>query len=563
MSAGDDGTDVLVVGAGPTGLVCASELLRRGVRVRIVDELGAPSPYSKALGVHARTLEIFEDFGVVDDLLARGIRVEGASMRAGDKPVIEVELGELDSRFNFILCVSQVETETVLRAMLEKRGGHIERGTKLVSLEEDASGVSATLKKAGGEEERVRASWVVGCDGAHSTVRHAVSATFEGHTYEETFVLADVRLDWDEPTNHITTYFAEDGVVMFFPVHADRWRIILTSAAPLGDAPTLDEVRAMVERRAGRAVPMRDAVWISPFRIHCRQVACYRHGRVFLAGDAAHVHSPVGGQGMNTGIQDAHNLAWKLALVVAGRGREVLLESYDAERHPIGRHVLDQTDFATKMGLLTGVLAPIRNQIARFVTSFEPVRRRIVRDAAELTVAYPSSPIVGEHTTSPLGARLARPEAGETPTLGSLAEFASGPRPGARAPDGKVTIASYGRASRLGEIWSGDAFTLLLFDGRSPSGDGYERLVGIARRMRDAWKGLVRAHVVTPRAGRPREIPDDVSVLLDSGELESRYGAKTECLYLVRPDLYVGFRSQPADARALDAHLATLLVEPR
>jgi 2-polyprenyl-6-methoxyphenol hydroxylase-like FAD-dependent oxidoreductase len=549
--------DVLVVGAGPTGLTLAGELLRRGLSVRTIDETDAPTRYSKAIGVHARTLEIFDDLGIADDLIARGLCVEGATMHQGSQTIMDIDFHDLDTRFPFVLCVSQVETESVLAMLLEKRGGRVDRGHELVSFVERDGGIDAVVR-SGATDEHVRASWIVGCDGAHSAVRHALGASFEGHAYEDRFVLADVYIDWATPRTRVSTFLAEDGIVVAFPLKCPpnpeqptlhRWRVILTGAGVLGDAPTLDEVRALVEKRLGRAVPMRDAAWIAPFFINCRQVERYQQGRAFLAGDAAHIHSPVGGQGMNTGIQDAHNLAWKLALVVREEAMPALLESYSLERHAIGKGVLTQTDRATKMGLLKGLLVPLRNQAVRFATSFEYVRQQIVQDASELSVSYPKSPIVGEHRSSALTARIGSLEAAETPTLGSSRAFAA---------DAALT-GSDGRATRLSHVWGGSSFTLLLFDGRSASVAGYDHFVEIAHRMHARWGELVRAHIVT-RHDRPSALPAELSVLRDTGEVERRYGAQTECLYLIRPDLYVGFRSQPADGDALDAHLASILV---
>jgi 2-polyprenyl-6-methoxyphenol hydroxylase-like FAD-dependent oxidoreductase len=552
--------DVLVVGAGPTGLTLAGELFRRGLTVRVVDKLDAPTTHSKAIGIHARSLEILDDLGVADELVARGVPVEGVTMSAAGETVMSFSFDALDTRYPFILCLSQVETEAVLGTLVARRAGRdaVERGKELVSFTQDEGGVDAILRSSIGEE-RVRAAWIVGCDGAHSAVRHAVGAAFEGHTYEETFLLADVKLDPEPPKTRVNTYFAEDGVVALFPLRGDRWRVILTAAETLGDAPTLEDVAKVAERRVGRTLGLHDATLISPFRIHCRQVERYRHGRALLAGDAAHIHSPIGGQGMNTGIQDAHNLAWKLALVQRGKARDELMDSYHAERHGIGKKVLAQTDFATKMGTLKGLLVPIRNQVARFVTSFEPVRRHVVRDAAELTVGYEGSPIVKEHVSPTLLARLGKAGAAETPTVASRMAFAGAPKAGARVPDAAITCTKRG-STRLAKIFSGDAFTLLLFDGRSASAGGYSSLVHIARGVRERWGDRIASYLVTPRAERPADVPDDVAVLLDPGEVEARFGAATECLYLVRPDLYVGFRSQPANGDALDAYLASLFV---
>jgi hypothetical protein len=296
-------------------------------------------------------------------------------------------------------------------------------------------------------------------------------------------------------------------------------------------------------------------VWLAPFHINCRQVASYRHDRAFLCGDAAHVHSPVGGQGMNTGIQDAHNLSWKLALVQQKRGRAALIDSYSIERHAVGKQVLRNTDIATRLGTLHGIAASVRNHMARIATSVEPVRRRMIQETAELTVDYATSPIVGEHTSSAFGVRIGRADAGEAPTISSRRSFERAPGPGARALDARVG------KTRLSKLFDGRRFMLLLCDGRHASDGGYETLVTIAQRVEERYGDLVATFIVTPRADRPTEIPEDIAVLNDTlGELEDRYGAETECLYLIRPDLYVGFRSQPADGPALEAHLAELLL---
>lgn len=561
---------VLVVGAGPTGLVLAGELRRRGIAVRLVDKATTPTDQSRAIAVHARTLEIFDELGIASALVARGVPAEGVTMMSGGVEIANLDFAGLPTKFPFALCVSQVETEAVLTELLHARGGEVERGRELVSFAERDDAIEATVRSEAGEEI-IRAAFVVGCDGSHSAVRHQVGAKFEGYTYEETFVLADVRIEGEgaPASNRMTTFFADDGIAALFPMKdrrasegpARRFRVIVT--APKGtvsEAPTLEEVRALVIARAGHDMPIRDAVWIAPFRIHCRQVARYRHGRAFLAGDAAHIHSPVGGQGMNTGIQDAHNLAWKLALVLRGEAKPVLLDSYQAERHAIGRFVLAETDRATKIGMLKGMLAPVRDQVARVVSSFDLVRQRLLKDTAELTVGYEKSPIAREVVTSALIARFGRPEAAESPTVGSRFAFGStGPKAGARAPDAPL-LASDGSRTSVAELLGGEAFTLLLCDGRSPTDLGYARMVRIAATMKERWPTLVRTYLVTPQTTRPAAVPADITLVHDEGELERTYGAQTECLYLIRPDLYVGFRSQPADGDALVGYLEDLLV---
>lgn len=555
--------DVLVAGAGPTGLTMAAELLRRGLTVRIIDQAEAPTTLSKAIAVHARTLEIAADMGIAESLLERGVKLAGATLWSKDETIASVDFAGADTQYPYVLSISQAETEAVLHDLVAKYGGKVERRKKLLRVREEHDAVVADLANLADESsETVRAKWLIGCDGAHSVVRKSIGATFEGHPYEDVFVLADVKIDWDVPRDRVTAFFADDGIAACFPMKDDRWRVII-AVPPDTSEPTLELVQNLTALRAGRPAPMSDPAWIAAFKIHCRQVDRYRKGNVLLAGDAAHIHSPVGGQGMNTGIQDAHNLAWKLALVHRKKGREVLLDSYAVERHAVGAALLRSTDIATKIGTLKNpTLVGVRNHVAKFLTGFDPIRRKIIDALSELSVSYDSSPLNSEHTSPLLAARLGETADGETPTVGTRLAFQSGPVPGSRAPDGYIrrSGASTDRI-RLSSLWGACKFTLLLFDGQSSSADGYDELEQIATATRKKWGDRVAIFVVTPRADRPRELAEDIEVLHDDGlELEQRYGARTECLYLIRPDLYVGFRSQPADGRELAAYLDTLLL---
>jgi 2-polyprenyl-6-methoxyphenol hydroxylase-like FAD-dependent oxidoreductase len=559
-----DAIDVLVVGAGPTGLTLAGELLRRGLKVRIVDSAPAATEQSRALAVHARTLEIFDDLGIADELIAAGKKVIGATFwSGGTEPIARVDFESIPSRHSYLLLVAQAETERALGRLLERRGGAVERGVQLTTLRQDGTGVTAQLTPAGGgEPTEVRAAWVVGCDGAHSTVRKVVGIPFAGDTYDEHLLLADVKIAWDVRDDRVSSWLGEEGLVACFPLAGGRWRVVGT--AQRGDEskepPALETIQAMVRLLSGTPATVSDPAWLARFRIHCRQAAHYRDDRVFLAGDAAHIHSPFGGQGMNLGIQDAHNLAWKLALVHRGDARGLLLDTYERERHAVGRAVLTTTDAATKVGILKSAPARgARDQFARLLTGFEAVQHRIAETVSEVAVRYESA-IVREDATSLLNARLGSAAGGETPTLGTVREFAAGPRAGRRAPDGKVTLAGEGGTKRLLSILDARRHTVLLFDGRSASAEGYARMASIDAAVRARHPDLVDVKLVTPRSARPAELPAELSVLLDpDGELERAYAAGTECLYVVRPDLCVGYRSQPADEAKLLAWLATFL----
>lgn len=551
--------EILVVGAGPTGLTCASELARRGITVTCIDAAPAPSPLSKAIAVHARTLEIFDDLGVADALVARGVILEGTEMRSKGRVIVDASFAELDTRYPYILSVPQAETEAVLAERLQANGGAVHRGVRLLGFAQDGAHVEATLERGDGTRSAARFAFVVGCDGAHSVVRKTLGFPFTGKSYDERFLLADVGVDAALPHTRVSAFFSDEGLVAAFPMPGGRFRIIATCSEDDGaenvDTPSLEEVTALVRARTGLDAALSDARWLARFRIHCRQVERYRDRRVFLAGDAAHVHSPVGGQGMNQGIQDAHNLAWKLALVVRGHSPATMLDSYEAERHGVGAAVLAGTDIATRVATLRNPIARrARDHLARYMSSLEVVQQRIAREVAELSVGYERSPIVGEDVVSVLGARLGRDDDAESPNPAAARAFALAPRAGARAPD--AFCVRDGAPTRLASVVDGRKHTLLLFDGRAHTEAGYTKLARIARDVTARLGAHVAVHVIVPSVERPAALGDGVSVLADVDlDLESRYGAVAECAYLVRPDLYVGYRALPLDEERLWAFL--------
>ena len=561
--------DALVVGAGPVGLMMAGELARHGLSCRVVDQNEAASTTSKALGVHARTLEVFEDIGALDEALARGRRVHATNVYADKKRIVHVEFDELDAPYPMVLDLPQSDTEGILERLAGTRGVAVERRTRLTTLEQDADGVRATLERAGGAREEVRARWLLGCDGAHSTARHALDLPFEGAPYDDVWLAADVALDWDLPDDEIHAFLSPEGALVTFSLpEANRVRIIYDrpgEAAAAGEAdrearkppvpaPSLEEVQATFQARTGFAATVSDPRWLVGFRIHRRIASAYRRGRVFLAGDAAHIHSPVGGQGMNTGLQDAYNLAWKLALVTRGAGRPALLDSYEPERRPIAAATVLGTDLATQVVTLRHPVARwARNRLAEMLSGLEVVQQRGLRAASEVAIGYRKSPIVAEHRASVIAARFGA-GGGELPSFAEWLDFGAAPRPGDRAPD-----ARYDGERRLFDLLRGTRHTLLLFDGAAQTPAGYRNLASIGERVRQRLGAHVTPHVVVPHTAPPAELAWDGSIVLDpQGALHRRYGAGSECLYLIRPDGYVGFRSQPADGAALDAYLSSI-----
>ncbi len=423
--------DVLVVGAGPTGLTLASLLHSMGSTVRIIDRQLDRVRESRALAVQPRTLEVLRGLGIAQTLVERGNDASQLRIHAGER-VVSVPLFDVgleDTAYPFLLFISQAATEAILNEYLATHGVHVERGVELVGFEKGEEDVSCTLRHGDGETERLHARYLVGCDGAHSSVRHGAGIPFEGAAYPQTFVLADLEVDGDLEHDVAHAFLGAEGMLFFFPLGSPAsWRML--GMRPPGDAteaererpePSLADVQGIADAFIGGRLRLRNPVWLTYFRLHHRHAASYRSGRVFLAGDAAHVHSPAGAQGMNTGIQEAWNLGWKLALVAKGIADEALLDSYEAERRPIGRFVLCFTDRAASIATSrSSILRLLRTQIAPrlapVLLRFSRVRACGFRTLSQLGIHYRHSPAVQE---------------GE-PAL------RRGPRAGDRLPDARI-----------------------------------------------------------------------------------------------------------------------------
>jgi 2-polyprenyl-6-methoxyphenol hydroxylase-like FAD-dependent oxidoreductase len=396
-------TSTVIVGAGPVGLTLACELTRYRVPVRIVDKAPQRTDKSKAIVLWARTLELLDrgESGVAPFIEA-GFKVDAVNIVApGGHVVGHVKMDLVPSPYRYALMLPQSETERLLEERLQRLGVTVERSTEVTALTIGADNVKATLRRADGREETVSADWLAGCDGAHSIVRHTLAAPFSGETMGNSdWILADVHMKgYPFPDTEVAVYWAREGVLPIFPISPGRYRII-ADIPPTGEDhprdPTLGEVQTIVEQRGPKGVSLFDPIWLSGFRINSRKVADYRSGRVFLSGDAAHVHSPAGGEGMNTGMQDAFNLAWKLALAVHGTCGEALLDTYSPERSGVGDEVLKNTARLTAIGTLRNPVAEeLRNIVGRFALGFTPVQHAVVDQMSQVSVGYPESPMNG------------------------------------------------------------------------------------------------------------------------------------------------------------------------
>jgi 2-polyprenyl-6-methoxyphenol hydroxylase-like FAD-dependent oxidoreductase len=514
--------DVLIIGAGPTGLVAAAQLAARGVSVRIIDAAPVRSDKSRALGVQARTLELFDKMGVADRLVSLGKPSLGMRLHVEGRQVARLPIDDLGidhTRFPYLLFVSQVQTERVLDEHLAALGVSVERPVTLVGLEQDEHGVTARVQRYG-RDETIRARYLLGADGAHSAVRHALELPFHGDAYASDFVLGDVEASGDLAFEELLLFVSRKGVLIVFPMGGSTVRVMATGFALRSDAgdPTVEELQEQVTRLSGRPdFRIERATWVSRFRLHHRGVDRYRVGRVFLAGDAAHIHSPAGGQGMNTGIQDAYNLAWKLAMVVQGHADEVLLDSYQAERLPVGRRLLRFTDrLFSMMSTLSPVMGWLRTKLAPVVVPHLLSTRRsnLFLFASQLGIRYRRSPAVAEHLEH------------------ADARFREGPRAGDRAPGAPLPQGHF--LSRL----HGPGWWLLGFCGHGEGSTDGERLQQrLAAAAADApWiRTLIIARTPAPEHEGWVHDPE--------GTLHDRYGLRGPGIVLVRPDGHIAFRS--------------------
>ena len=376
--------DILIVGAGPVGLSLAAELRRRGANPLIIDRHRDASQTSRACVIHARTLEVLEPLGVTAQLAEAGVKVPIFRIRDRDRALVTIDFSEIESDYPFTLMYPQDRTERLLLAALEKTGGSVQRPAELLSFKPAGKGITATLNMDGAPAP-IDCRWIVGCDGMHSTVREQAGIPFQGAAYEQGFVLADVSMSWPLSREEVSLFYSPQGLVVVAPLPDDRFRIVATDAAA-PETPSRDYVQALLDARGPRVEPARvhDIAWSSRFRIHHQVTRSARSGCVLLCGDAAHVHSPAGGQGMNTGIQDAMSLAPLLANVLRGVD-ETVLDEWAADRHRIAIDVVTMTDRMTRMATLTSPLAQsLRNAAVALLGHVPPVRAAAARRLAEL-----------------------------------------------------------------------------------------------------------------------------------------------------------------------------------
>lgn len=393
------GNEILIVGAGPTGMTAAIELKRAGMEPRIIDKSDHLARYSQALVVQARTLEQFQRYGIADQMMAHGRKLQEAKFFSEGKLIVDFKLSKLASRYPFALFIPQSVTETVLNEFMESLGVKTERCVELVSLKQDLQ-PRVTLRHADGRTEEISPRWVIGCDGAHSAVREQTGTAFEGAGVALSFYLGDCEAQGEDLPEDELSLHVRHGDILFMARLTDKLvRLIAALHEPSANGKqeiTIEDLQHTVDR-IGVRVKISSAEWLTPFHVNDRQAKHYRIGDVFLAGDASHIHSPVGGQGMNTGIQDAANLCWKLAAVARGSD-DALLDSYEEERGEVGKELLRFTKRGLKLASTSNpILERARDALAPIVTKLPPVQHSAMGFVSETAIEYRSSSAVQDY----------------------------------------------------------------------------------------------------------------------------------------------------------------------
>ncbi len=542
-------TLVLIVGAGPTGLTLAIELARRGVPFRIIDREAERTRTSRAIGTQARTVEVFRLMGIPETALEPAARPRALRFAERDRTLARIAFGDgLPGASPRLISMDESDTERVLEQRLEQLGGQVERSTQLLGFRVDGERVTASLQGPDGTSE-LETRFLVGADGAHSTVRREAGIGFAGAAYPERFLLADLDLDWDLPHDEGHIWIGDDGLVAAIPLPGERRYRVIVPLPPAyatkeyeSEAEIAAEAETLLRQRTG--VTLRrigDPAWASAFRIQRRQADRYRRGPVFLAGDAAHVHSPVGGQGMNTGIQDAFNLGWKLALAARDQAAPGLLDTYQAERHPIARGVLRGTHLGTRLFLAQNpLMRAVREWAVPAIVNIPPIRRRILAAVSQLAINY-------------RGSSLSVDADDRAESRGWLRRTARGLRAGDRVPDATLMDTRGSEPVMLFDLIS-QGWTLLLFPGDDAMPETIDSLERIARQVQDAVGDAVRSYLVLDTPAN-----DDVAVtaLLDPAREVSRiFAAGKGLVALVRPDGYLGYRGRPDQPGELASYLA-------
>jgi 2-polyprenyl-6-methoxyphenol hydroxylase-like FAD-dependent oxidoreductase len=525
---------VLIVGAGPVGLTLAVECRRHGISFRIIDKAPGHSVHSKALAIWSGTLEHLAATGLAEDFLEASRPIRKMVMQDMGHRIAEIPVTEgIDSLYPSPVILPQSSTEQLLLGHLQKQGVEVERNVECVDLQSDADGVTCHLQRLNGTTETVTVGWLAGCDGARSIARHNLPVDFPGVTEEVAFILADAKLIDGPAEDSILLSNGPHGAILVFPVKPGIWRVFaLRENSDDRSQPTLDEIQWHVDSAGLSHLRLFDPEWLSYFGVNERVASRNRVGRIFLLGDASHIHSPAGGQGMNTGMQDAFNLGWKLKRLANGQGNaEAIAESYFTERHPVALKVVRETSRLLHFGIMADPVArAAKKVILPIFAELEPFKKRAAFVLSGLGISYSPGPLIESDSRVLSHHRALAP--------GSLARHAQ--------------VQKGGSPTSLWRELLHPGHSLLLFSGRSPS----ENTAGVISAMINEFHGDSNRCFVIWQAEKPPATLENAILLLDpAGEAHFRYALQELGWYLVRPDQYIAARGLQSELPLLRNYL--------
>jgi 2-polyprenyl-6-methoxyphenol hydroxylase-like FAD-dependent oxidoreductase len=520
-------TSVLIIGAGPTGLLAASQLARLGTKFRIIEKNSGPNRQSRALAIHAGSMEIFNQMGIAEQFLNLGVKVQAVNYMVKGKVQKRIPLSEFGkglTKFPFLLVVEQSKTEKILVDFLEKKGHKVEWQTELVDFRQTDQGVLATIKHFSHQSEIVNVSWMIGADGARSAVRQKLDIPFGGETYPIDLFVLDCKVDWKLKFDEMYIAFSDHSFAGFFPMPEGRCRVIgfVPDEAKDKENVTFEDVSKGFKERMQMDIELSDPDWISMYHSHHRYVSQFKIGRCFLVGDAAHIHSPVGAQGMNTGLQDAYNLAWKLAFVINGNATTELLSTYHEERLPFARQLVKTTDNAFNVTVSDNAFVKymrmyIAPRLLAVILKIKFLERFIFKTISQIGIKYNESKLT------------------QKDSRGTFSNYA--PKPGEKLPFIKYENVD-GEWINIQRHVDGLSFRLIHFPGSSKDGG---ILWGITKKYSNTitYESIPLAEGTKP--------------------LYTAMGITEDSFYLVRPDLHIAYRSNSRDVKNFENYLATFL----
>jgi len=504
---------VLIIGAGPTGLMMACELARHGISFRIIDKNQNPTVSSNATWIQSRTMEIFDHIGIIDRFTRLSNPCHAINLYTNGKSLAQISLTEMDSTYPYIMMLPQSETERLLNERLTELHGKVERPLKLTDVKQIDNKVISTIENSNGYTDEIVSDWLIACDGANSSVREKSGIYFPGEDLPEQFIVADAIIESHMSKDEVHVFFDKGSVFAAFPLGANKYRIMANLNLGIQrKLYTEREVIEMAQERAQGTYYVKSVSWISFFWIHSKLANNMQNNSIFLAGDSAHIHSPALGQGMNTGIQDAYNLAWKLALRIKGKAKSSLLNSYQIERYPVIKEMVNKMESYTKMALFDkNFLKKLNKYSQKLADKNAKFSQKIVAELTQTHIQYTDSPIID---CTNIKKNLIKP--------------------GMRAPN--VIIHS---SSRLYNYFHDTKHHILLFLGLNPSKKTLLQMTEFQKLLHHVHPDLINVYLVSPIP-----LEESKNVILDvNANIHNQYKVKTQALYIIRPDNYIAYCS--------------------